>query len=227
MGWMVRLNDDNYNEALELKSTNKRGYSLDFTTDRFPTALKHLDTIKKLNITFTDSVFFPEWAKGKTIYKLTVIGKISNQERCKILKWFSNAKSVSIRINHDRFYYNEKCEWEIQTEDGKVFEKTNSLGTIRVLEIKYLDGVDENYKSFFIALPIRDAIEEEPLDLSIPNGFSSSIREIAFKYSLPSDEILSKIKKAFPNSEIYLTKSYKEIINKFFNHNDDSDDSAH
>ena len=55
---------------------------------------KKLDSIPSLSLYFKDEVVFPEWMKTKKIKFLYVEGKISDEEKDKILGWYPNTEII-------------------------------------------------------------------------------------------------------------------------------------
>ena len=92
IGWMVKKQDD----SLVVESVKKRmSYSeLEMKVKEVPVVLKKLDSIPSLSLYFKDEVVFPEWMKTKKIKFLYVEGKISDEEKDKILGWYPNTEII-------------------------------------------------------------------------------------------------------------------------------------
>ena len=92
IGWMVKKQDD----SLVVESVKKRmSYSeLKMKVKEVPAVLNKLDSIPSLTLYFDDEVVFPEWMKTKKIKYLYVEGKISDEEKDKILGWYPNTEIV-------------------------------------------------------------------------------------------------------------------------------------
>ena len=95
IGWMVKKQDD----SLVVESVKKRmSYSeLKMKVKEVPAVLNKLDSIPSLTLYFDDEVVFPEWMKTKKIKYLYVKGKISDEEKDKILGWYPNTEIVLYR----------------------------------------------------------------------------------------------------------------------------------
>ena len=92
IGWIVKKQDD----SLAVESVKKRmSFSeLELRVKEVPDVLKKLDSIPSLSLYFKDEVVFPEWMKTKKIKYLYVSGKISDEEKDKILEWYPKTEII-------------------------------------------------------------------------------------------------------------------------------------
>ena len=92
IGWMVKKQDDSFVVENVKKQMSYSG--LEMKVKEVPAVLNKLDSIPSLTLYFDDEVVFPEWMKTKKIKYLYVEGKISDEEKDKILGWYPNTEIV-------------------------------------------------------------------------------------------------------------------------------------
>ena len=194
MGWMVRVKDVG-NEVQKLKMENEEGYSLRFVQN-LPVALRQFDTIpiRKLEIDFREKPYFPEWFWDLNIVQLRVKGKISKEERLKLLDHFDDVEF------DDAWYFNTGGSWAVHIRNGNVFEQIEGLD--RVIALCF-DARIVGYENNLLYIPLNTDSKWEPLSIEIPASWKvTQVYKIYVGLNESENEPLKVLKDAFPNADI-------------------------
>lgn len=99
IGWMIKKKDVEQKMHLEELKRNNDSFGIILSVDKVPEILQKMTKIESLSLYFNTEVFIPEWMKDIEIKKLTIKGKISEQEQKKIIDWFKHIDLLIINRN--------------------------------------------------------------------------------------------------------------------------------
>lgn len=205
MGWMVRKKDVG-NELQRLKMENDEGYSLCFVQN-LPIALRQFDTIpiRKLEIDFREKPYFPEWFWDLNIEQLRVEGKISKEERLKLLEHFDD---VTL---DNAWYFNTGDGWVAHIKNGNVFEQIEGLKHVKLL---CLDATIIGHEDDLLYRPIRVGPDWEPLNIEMPESWEEvQVDSISVRLNESENEPLNLLRRSFPNTAIKALYEYYNFGN--------------
>ena len=91
IGWLVCSVSQNDDELLEELKRRDKNWGIELRIQEIPEILSRLEHISYLKLEFTDEVVIPEWFYNLSIENLTIRGKISEEDKAKLLEHFPNA----------------------------------------------------------------------------------------------------------------------------------------
>lgn len=196
ISWMVRKKDvDNKALISKIQSMNTPSslFSEDLTLDNVtevPTVLKNFDVLYSLGLYFKDKVNIPDWMRDIEIWRLNINGKITKEEKEKILQWFPNSSiTINEKTCQEGIYeakYLTICTDKHKNESYQELPKLLKMEKIWVLRINNVCYIDHNKE---LILPESlEKVEIKYIDIHNPI----------------SDESLQRIKEQFPNTVIYV-----------------------
>lgn len=180
ISWMLKVKDTeqlNLQRKIEIDNT-PHWSGIELRIIDAPDVLKNFNVIYTLGLEFKKDVFIPNWMKDIQIGRLNIEGKISSQEKQKIINWFPN---TDLNINGEK--YNEgKNNWFFinRNEIPEEVLKSEKIWGLSIFssKFKYIIEVQERLKN----------IEIEFISLNV---------------SL-TEENTEKLKTLFPNSKLYV-----------------------
>ncbi len=184
ISWMIKKKDLEQSALHQILESNNIPSAtfepaIDLNIINVPENLKKFDVIYSLGLHFKNDVFIPDWLKTKRIGKLFIEGKISAEEKQKIIDFFP---STELNINGKK--YNEGKNGWYQVSDNKIPETILNLDKIWILELW-----NHEYENNKLIIP------DELGNIEIEN------------FALVNDtsgENIERLKRLLPNSKIYM-----------------------
>lgn len=184
IGWEVRkkIDEDAENLAKMNEDLNLDGW-VRLNVKEVPSVLSKIDTIPGLYLHFIDSVFFPDWMGHKRIGQLSVRGKITHDERDKLLRWYPYSL---ISINGTS-YYNDDAGMLVSSgaDVGTALEGIEAVGTLWIFN-EERNGIYYTGKA---------------ADVTISESTTKKIGKIHLTMK-PSRKCLKALKEQFPDTKI-------------------------
>lgn len=195
IGWMVKKKvDEEAGNLICLKSTIREEGIVVLNVKEIPRVLNKVDTIPVLNLRFVDEVHFPDWMKHKCIRRLWVSGKITPDERDKLLRWYPSTALVVNGIEYE--WKDGVLDVHADVNNRSVIDGIDGIDSIGTLHIN-----NKERKGFYYTGKI--------LDVSISNNVTKRINKIILN-ARPSLKCKTRLKKQFPNTEIKYDADYDE-----------------
>lgn len=215
IGWMVREKNNNKGDEKRFQKL-KDSDGLKLVVDEIPIELNDIDTIRELEIEFVNEVHFPDWMKSKCIGRLEVSGKISDQEKEKLIHWYRSilingvryldGDSIVPKKTNDQSYYDDDYVFPSFEIDGLIFDigddeyKVKSIsenylgdGNITIPSTVTFEGIEYSVteigeKAFQNCNLVKSIIIEEGVGWIGPNAFSgcTNLEKVIFPKSVKS-----------------------------------------
>lgn len=187
IGWMVKKKiDEEAVNLINLKREIHEEGRVVLNVKEIPVVLNKVDTLPVLALRFVDEVHFPDWMEQKCIRRLLISGKITPEERDKLLRWYPSTALIVNGIGY---------EWEegvlnvrADANNGSIIDGIDGIDSIGTLHID-----NEEMKGFYYTGKI--------LDFSISNNVTKRINKIILSAE-PSRKCKKNLKRQFPNTEI-------------------------